>query len=116
MIWKISDVLVDECYMLHLIQTKGGNRLFRLVANNSPDEHNPAQDVVLVTQIVPTELLKKRDLLAIANQVPLSDGGAFFVDAHGVWYTEQEMSALSSGQPISKIEWSTGVMPKFPSR
>ncbi|WPH13373.1 hypothetical protein [Variovorax paradoxus] len=116
MIWQRSDIHTDGRYKLHLYQAGDGKRLFRLIVENSSEDHQPASDVALITQVVPNELLKRGDLLGIARQVTLEDGHAFFVDAHGVWYTEDEIAALNRGQPWSTIQWVTGAMPWVPDR
>lgn len=116
MIWARSEIYSDVKYKLHLYQNENRKRLFRLIIENSEEDLNPAPDVVLVTEVVPNELLKRGDLLGIADQVALSDGNEFFVDAHGVWYTESEIKALNSGQSLTSIPWVTGAMPWFPDR
>ena len=61
MIWKISDAIGSEEYKLYSCQFFDGKKCFRLVKVR---ERYPGE-AILTTMVVPSELLKKRDLIAI---------------------------------------------------
>jgi len=86
-------------------------RLYRLVgADDAVPACDQSCEVMLRTQPIPAKLLLSRDLHAIAERVPLSTGGAFRVDAHDTWFTEDEVGDLLSGRPV---RWLGGRMPKL---
>jgi len=53
-------------------------------------------EVVAVTNIVPNALLKKQNLIAIAEECTLESGERFFVDAHCIWFTQSEFHQLAN--------------------
>jgi hypothetical protein len=73
-------------------------------------------DVFLTTQIVPTALLVRGDILAIAEQVRLESGDRFIVDSHGIWFTTSEIQSMDAGVSFDQIVWTTGKRPNMPSR
>lgn len=89
-----------------------GKRFFRLSEASS----NRQSDVEFVTKTVPNELLKKKDLLAIAMSVPLDGGTPFSVDAHGIWLTEAEAIDLSKNISLDLVRWHKHLIPTFPPR
>lgn len=60
---------------------------------------------LVCTAVVPNGLLRSLDVILLAEQVRLADGGVFFVDAHGSWYTQEELAAKRLGVPESQIPW-----------
>jgi hypothetical protein len=114
-LWSVADVEDGKCYQLLLCQSEDGKRVFRLNPVASSD--NPhARDVKLKTEIVPNELLRRRNFSAISDSVALDNGERFHVDAHGVWLTETEYQSLISGHELSRIEWLDGAPPDFPPK
>ncbi len=71
---------------------------------------------VFETAEVPNDLLKRRDLIAIAAEVQLQSGDSFYVDAHGIWITEHEYNDLISGRTPDEVRWSTEIPPRFPPK
>jgi hypothetical protein len=70
-----------------------------------------------VTNIVPNALLKKGDLIAIAEEVTLLSGERFFVDAHCIWFTQSELRQLAKRDAEgADISWSTSSPPRLPDR
>lgn len=111
--WRISDVNEGREYKLHLCQSGNGFRFFRLVEIGSDIDVNPPDDVILVTALIPNELLKRRALIPISETVLLDNGQPFFVDAHGVWLAEPEVREMDSGLSHNEIHWITGRAPEF---
>jgi hypothetical protein len=107
--WAMKDIQPGKRYRLCLCQ-KGEWRYFSLVESQGPA---PNVECALLTEEVPPELLLRRDILTIAERVPLTNGQPFFVDAHGLWLALAEHEAIVSRVPLSKIPWVTGVAPKF---
>jgi len=116
MLWSISDVKDTEAYRLHLCQAANGERFFRLVTLGSAADKSPPMDAVFSSRPVPNQLLRRRDVMAIAESVPLDSGEKFCVDAHGIWFTTAELAAMSSGMDFSEIRWVTARAPKLTSR
>jgi hypothetical protein len=116
MIWSVSDVKDTETYRLHLCEQADGTRFFRLVAIGSEADKHPATDVVLVSGPVPHELLRKRNVIRIAESVALESGEKFYVDAHGVWLGATEVAAMDAGLDFAQVPWLKKRVPKFPPR
>jgi len=110
MIWRTSEVLEGVEYKLALCQDSHGVRELRILQK---DEAVPS-DCIFATQSVPTQLLRKRDVISIAEQVPLDDGTRFYVDAHGIWFSQSESIQRSSGVEHEDIQWVTPFPPKLP--
>jgi hypothetical protein len=111
--WKRAEVLEGTRYRVALCQTLTGHRTYKL----QPLDHEQLPtDAALVTNEVPIELLLRRDFGGIADAVRLSDGKRFWTDAHGVWLTEEEMDALSSGVDHAAVPWLNGLPARFPPR
>lgn len=108
--WLRSEV--DEAceYRVSLCQQRTGRRYFKLVAvdGEEPDES------VFVTGVVPTALLLRRDFIGISEAVKLSNGQPFGVDAHGVWFTREELNALKAGASWHSVPWLKGLPPILP--
>ena len=113
MIWRVSDVNENEQYRLHLCQSKEGERFFRLVIINSDIDNNPPSDTILISELVPNVLLRKRDLISISESVMLNNKQRFFVDAHGIWLSDSELREINSGLNFDEIQWLTGRAPIF---
>lgn len=114
-IWQLSEVLDDAVCRLVLCQSMEGRRYYRLAEEGRGSEVSGA-DAVFTTDIVPNELLRSRNLGAISEATRLEGGRRYFVDAHGVWLTEEERGQLFSGTPFSKIVWSAASPPVFAPR
>jgi hypothetical protein len=113
MLWSAADVKDGQVYVLHLYQAPDGERLFRLTVVGSSAHRNPGSDVVFVTRPVPNDLLRRRDLLSIAETVLLENGDKLCVDAHGTWFTAGELAAMNSEPNWSSIRWVTRRPPKL---
>lgn len=113
MIWAISDVQEGVKYRLSLCQSEEGKRYFRLCKFDSGKNES---DVFFVTEEVPAELLLKRNLIAISRAVSLSSGSKFYVDPHGMWFTELEARQLEQGVDIFDVKWETPASPAIASR
>ncbi|WP_144240851.1 hypothetical protein [Dyella japonica] len=111
--WKIADVQKDKRYRLALVELEGGERELRLLEENALTD---LPEVMFVTECVPQELLRRRSVEHISKTVSLVDGGRFYFDAHGVWLTSDEASALQSGVPLREIPWLNGTIPRFPPK
>lgn len=111
MLWKKSDIRDGIEYKLCLGQTPEGRRFFSLteVSRECPENS------FLVTRPVPCDLLKRRDLIAIAESVLLDSGDKFCVDAHGVWFSASEMRQRADrSTDFHSIEWITPIPPILP--
>ena len=108
--WLRSDVHEACEYRVSLCQAGTGKRSFKLLAlgQEEPDES------VFVTGIVPTELLLRRDFIGISEAVKLSNGQPFGVDAHGVWFTKEELDALNARASWRSVPWVNGLPPILP--
>jgi hypothetical protein len=62
---------------------------------------------------VPNDLLRRGDLISIAETVSLENGEKFFVDAHCTWFTADELAAMNSEPNWSSIRWMTIRPPKL---
>lgn len=112
--WKLSEVDAKLNYVIQLChEATTGQRYFQLRATTSP---NASEDVVFETEVVPNELLKLGDISRIAENVKLSNGGFFKVEAHNVWFTQGEFDALESDDDSDSVEWCTPTPPVLPPR
>lgn len=109
--WNFSDIRDNHRYFLALTQLSTGRRRVVLC---DVDEARP--DAALFTEVLSNELLLTRDLERISEQAPLLGGGRFFVDAHGVWLTEEEMCALEDDKDDYDVPWLNGIPPVFAPR
>ena len=106
--WKRSEVNGALAYRVALRQHPNGKRscsLSRLGSISLPP------DTALLTQVVPTDLLLRGDLIGISEAVRLENGDPFFVDAHCTWFTEQESEAMDKDVSFDKIPWLNGLAP-----
>lgn len=77
---------------------------------------NPLEGAVFLTEVVPTNLLLSRDFAGISEVVPLKGGKRFFVEAHGVWFTEEEWTALDRDVDWHEVQWLNGLAPILPPK
>lgn len=115
-IWSVSDIDDTASYQLLLCQNALGRRYFKLLRADEQEAALMPEEHILLTQVVPNQLLKARDLHAISLAVSLSNGERFCVDAHGVWLTTQELNGLNAGAAYGAINWVTAAPPFFPDR
>jgi hypothetical protein len=111
--WKIADLQEGKRYRVALVELEGGDRRFSLLEEHAPSD---LPGVMFITECVPFELLRRRDFQSISEAVSLVGGGRFYVEAHGMWLTSEEVSALESFVPLSEIPWLNGVLPRFPPK
>lgn len=111
--WKLTEIQSDKTYRLALVQAENGSRTFQLHDNG---EGINSSIKVLLTEVVPSELLVKRSLKNISDSVPLVGGERFYVDAHGIWLTEAEMKAITEDKEDDEIPWLNGMAPNFAPR
>ena len=111
--WQRSEVNESLAYRVALCQHANGARsvsLSRLGSAALP----PA--TVFLTQVVPTDLLLRRDFIGISESVRLETGEHFGVDAHGTWLTQKEVDALDKDTPFNQVPWLNGLRPVFAPR
>ncbi len=107
--WKLSDISTESMYVLELCHdNESGQRFFRLRVSSEAAANTA---VVFETQFVPHELLKSRDLSRIAAEVKLANGKSFEVDAHGIWFTPEELDALEETDDMDSVKWCTATPP-----
>ncbi len=105
--WLRSAVEESKQYQVALCQAPNGTRTHAL---HPTDGLSLPEHAVFLTAVVPTALLLKRDLKGISNTVVLSDGKRYWVDAHGVWLTLEELDALENDRVVP---WVNGIAPSF---
>ena len=110
--WKRTEIAEGHRYRLALCQDEDRRRYFSLIDVTKCSGRTSR--VYFETAEVPSDLLKRGDLIAIADEVLLQSGDSFYVDAHGIWLTERECKGLMSGRRLDEIPWSTRVPPRFP--
>ena len=114
MIWRASDVMDGHQYKVELCHSVDGKRSLRLrPLHASEGSAVPGDAVIFVSQVVPNDLLRRRDVISISEQVPLENGQPFYVDAHGMWLTEAESAQIDAGVDLAEIQWSTKSPPRF---
>jgi hypothetical protein len=111
--WKIADLDPTKSYFLKLCEDGEGRR--QMLLSSIPDEH--PEVIGLETELVPYDLLRKRNLFMIAKAVKLKTGRSFTFDAHGIWFTqEEENSFLQNRGDLSKVPWVNGRIPRLAER
>ena len=105
--WQRSAVEESKEYQVALCQAPDGRRTHALHPTDS--SHLP-EHAVFLTTIVPTSLLLAGDLKGISKAVLLNDGKHYWVDAHGLWLTLEELDALENDQVVP---WVNGIAPPF---
>lgn len=110
--WNSSDLVEGQDYFLSLCQKTSGTRYFSLhsIGETLCDE------AVFQTEIVPYELLDKRDFIEIAKTVTLINGDKFYVDAHGVWLSVRECEAIDDDLEEDQVPWVNGLPPNLAPR
>lgn len=105
--WKRSEVDPSKKYQVALCASPSGSRSHAL----HPLEHGvPPENTVFLTEVVPTDLLLRRDFNGISKAVRIDGGKQYWVDAHGVWLTMEEVSAL---EEELEVPWVNGMPPCF---
>ena len=111
--WKRAEVVEGMRYRVALCQSSTGHRTYRL---QPLEEATLPPEAALMTNEVPTDLLLRGDVCAIAKAVLLNDGKRFWTDAQGVWLTQEEMDALSARVDHALVPWLNGLPARFPPR
>jgi 8-oxo-dGTP pyrophosphatase MutT (NUDIX family) len=111
--WLRGDVDEKKEYQVALCQRLDGKRYYSL---HSSGQLNLPADTVFLTEVVPTNLLLSRYFAGISEVVPLKGGKRFFVEAHGVWFTEEEWKALDRDVNWHDVEWLNGLAPILPPK
>jgi len=110
--WKNYEVDESKEYYVALVQNPSGSRKYELCEKgNCPSNSGAAFE----TEIVPYKLLFRRDFIGISKAIKLKNGKGFYVDAHGVWYTEEETKALDEDDE-GDIPWLNGIPPLLAPR
>ena len=112
MSWKRSDVLDGKRYYVALCQSSSGRRYYELCELGSAPLSG---DAVLLTAEVPNSLLAARQYEAISNTVLLTNGRRFYVEAHGIWLTDDELEALDADWE-RQVPWLNGIPASFPPK
>jgi hypothetical protein len=89
-VWLRRDIDESKVYRVALRQELTGRRSFHLLL----DRHEVPVDAVLYTEVVPTDLLLRREFHGISKAVKLTSRESFRVDAHGIWFTRAEAELL----------------------
>ena len=115
--WKLSEISPNTEYVIQLCHDASGVRTLRLRAPSVQQAH---PDAIFETEVVPHEILKQRNFFRIAEEVRLVGGGKFEFDAHGIWFTPEELDALdalddeeSEGE---EVPWCSKTPPALPPR
>lgn len=103
-----------EC-RLQLCQSEAGSRFFAPLEEIHYIEGKFHPDAYFITLPIPCYLIKKRLFSTISQRYRLDDNLRFFVDAHNLWLTENEIKQMGDFDEgkISKIDWSTPASPSF---
>ena len=111
--WKNYEVDKSNDHKVAICQSSEGRRYFELV-EASVTYDNP--DLISMTDIVPYDLLFRKAFEEILESSNFNNGMVFGVDSHGIWLTQDEISALKKGIPDEQIQWFNGMPPNFPKR
>lgn len=107
--WKISDISPDKDYVIELRHDDCGRRTIHLREATVERTH---PDVVFETDEVPHDLLRQRNLFRIGETVKLANGGFFGFDAHGIWFTHEEIKLFREHRgDLNAVRWSTATPP-----
>lgn len=104
--WLRRDVDESKAYRVALRQEPTGRRSFHLL----PDGDEVPVDTVMYTEVVPTDLLLRRDFHGISKAVKLASGESFWVDAHGIWFTRAEAEVFGDVE-WNEVPWLNGLPP-----
>jgi hypothetical protein len=111
--WLRGDVDESKEYQVALCQSASGRRSYAL---HPASAKTLPPDTVFLTQAVPTRLLLQRNFGGISKAVLLTNGKSFGVEAHGVWFTQEECAALDRGEDWETMPWLNGVAPNLPQK
>lgn len=106
--WEKTDVDPSGRYRLLLTQSPNGKRAFLLESLDATPE---ALNLYASTEQVPHALLLRQSLHEISKAVRLTNGKSFFLDAHGVWFTQEEMTAILEDKEDHEVPWLNGIGP-----
>lgn len=113
-IWKDVEINIFDQYIALLIEGSDGGRYAKAaVADLVGGVVDYNSDVIFKTAIIPRYLLGKADIMDISELVPLSNGASFYVDAHCIWFTQEEVEDIHQGRPV---RWARGQAPKLPPK
>lgn len=113
-IWKDVEINDFHQYIAVLIEGPDGHRYAKAAVADFVDGvagYGPG--VVFKTAVIPRDLLGKADIMDISELVPLSTGAPFYVDAHCIWFTQEEVEDIHLGRPV---RWAKGQEPKLPPK
>lgn len=105
--WKRIDVDRTKQYQIALCQRPDGHRSQELHCSGAPALPTNA---VFLTEIAPIDLVMRGDVCGIAKVVKLDTGQGYWVDAHGLWLTNDEVEALSEER---EVPWVNGLAAHF---
>lgn len=105
--WKRNEVDESQQYQVALCQRQDGLRYFSLYPLDGPIPPS----TVLVTEVVPIDLILRGNFRAITSKVKLTSGESFYVDAHNTWLTGPEWDAMD--QDLPDVPWLNGIAPLF---
>lgn len=107
--WKRSDIDPNKQYVIQLCHDDHGTRMLRLRELDGEPLH---PDAVFETGPVSNELLLQGDIFKIAEITKLANGKTFDFDAHGIWFTAEELAAFHKNQgDLNSVPWSTKTPP-----
>jgi hypothetical protein len=113
-IWKGVEINDFDQYIAVLIEGPDGHRYAEAAVADFVDgaaDYGPG--VVFKTAVIPRDLLGRADIMDISELVPLSTGAPFYVDAHCIWFTQEEVEDIHQGRPV---RWAKGQEPKLPPK
>ncbi len=117
--WSRSDVLDAVDYRLELCQDHERRRLFRLLRVGGR-RSSDIESVAVTERVLDRDLLKRGDILGLAELTKLESGEPYLVDAHGVWFMRKEwdqlMQCLDGRMRLEDISWATSRPPRLPPR
>lgn len=105
-IWSRAEVDTSKDYVVLLFDDGAGLREYGLCEHQRLAE---AEEHVLVTEVVPIDLVVRGDIMGISERVRLANGDPFFLDFNGVWLTKDEFEDLEQGR--STVRWVRGRAP-----
>ena len=109
--WKRLQVDRAKKFVLQLCQSSDGGRRFVLT---EADQTGREPDCVFETGVCDNELLWWGNLVRIAETTPLTAGDRFYVDAHGVWLTSDEMRQIEEDDlRRDHVQWCRGIPRRF---
>lgn len=113
-IWQQTDIESDKEYYFLLFQSPSGVRDYGICRIQDFPEVAKDKDLAFRTEVVPIDLIARRDVFLLSERVTLADGTRFYFDSDGIWYVEREWDDLVNEQ--ESIRWWKGLPPKRPPR